>query len=45
LQPMSSPTVDIQVEFIGNAGAANSPCSSNGAVGGAPAATVPVLVQ
>ena len=45
LQPMSSPTVDIQVEFIGNAGAANSPCSSNGAVGGASAATVPVLVQ
>ena len=45
LQPMTSPTVDIQLEFIGNAGSANSPCSSNGAASGASGATVPVLVQ
>jgi hypothetical protein len=45
LQPMTSPTVDIQLELIGNAAAANSPCSSNGASAGGSGATVPVLVQ
>jgi hypothetical protein len=45
LQPMTSPTVDIQLEFIGNAAAANSPCSTNGASAGGSGATVPVLVQ
>lgn len=45
LQPMTSPTVDIQLEFIGNAGTPNSPCSSNGSAGGATGANVPVLVQ
>jgi len=42
LQPLTSPTVDIQLEYIGNAGTANSPCASNG---GASGASVPVLVQ
>jgi len=45
LQPMTSPTVDIQLEFIGNAAAANSPCSTNGASAGGSGATLPVLVQ
>ena len=45
LQPMTSPTVDIQMEFIGNAAAANSPCSTNGASAGGSGASVPVLVQ
>jgi len=45
LQPMTSPTVDIQMEFIGNATAANSPCSTNGASAGGSGASVPVLVQ
>ena len=45
LQPMTSPTVNIQLEFIGNAGTANSPCSSNGALSGGSGASVPVLVQ
>ena len=45
LQPMTSPTVDIQMEFIGNAAATNSPCSTNGASAGGALASVPVLVQ
>jgi hypothetical protein len=45
LQPMTSPTVDIQMEFIGNATSANSPCSTNGASAGGSGASVPVLVQ
>jgi hypothetical protein len=45
LQPMTSPTVDIQMEFIGNATAAHSPCSTNGASAGGSGASVPVLVQ
>lgn len=45
LQPMSSPTVDVQLEFVGNAGAVNSPCTTNGFAGGAAGPKVPVLVQ
>ncbi len=45
LQPMSGPTVDVQMEFLGNAGATNSPCSSNGLPGGSSGPLVPVLVQ
>ena len=45
LQPMSSPTVDVQLEFVGNAGAASSPCTTNGFAGGTAGPKVPVLVQ
>lgn len=45
LQPLTSPTVDVQLEFVGNAGAANSPCTTNGTPGGAAGPLVPVLVQ
>jgi len=44
LQPMSSPTTDVQLEFLGNASDPNSPCTSNGLAGGAGPLT-PVLVQ
>jgi hypothetical protein len=45
LQPLSSPTVDVQLEFVGNAGAASSPCTTNGLAGGIAGPKVPVLVQ
>jgi len=45
LQPMTSPTVDVQMEFLGNAGSASSPCTSNGLAGGLAGPKVPVLVQ
>lgn len=44
LQPMSGPTADVQLEFLGNASDPNSPCTSNGLAGGAGPLT-PVLVQ
>ena len=45
LQPMSSPTVDVQMEFLGNAGSVSSPCTTNGLPGGLAGPKVPVLVQ
>ncbi len=45
LQPLSSPTVDVQLEFVGNAGAVSSPCTTNGLAGGTAGPKVPVLVQ
>lgn len=45
LHPMSSPTEDVQVEYLGIAGAANSPCTSIGLAGGIAGPLVPVLVQ
>lgn len=45
LQPMSSPTVDVQLEFVGNAGAVGTPCTTNGYAGGTAGPLVPVLVQ
>ena len=45
LQPLTSPTVDVQLEFVGNAGAASSPCTTNGLAGGTAGPKVPVLVQ
>jgi hypothetical protein len=45
LQPMSGPTADVQMEFLGNAGAPDSPCTTNGLAGGAAGPLVPVLVQ
>ena len=45
LQPMSHPTVDVQLEFVGNAGAVGTPCTTNGYAGGTAGPLVPVLVQ
>ncbi len=45
LHPMTGPTDDVQVEYLGLAGAANSPCASNGLPGGTAGPLVPVLVQ
>lgn len=45
LQPLSGPTVTVQLEFRGNAGAVSSPCTSNGLAGGAAGPLVPVLVR
>lgn len=45
LQPLSVPVVDVQLEFISNAGAANSPCTTNGLPGGTAGPLVPALVR
>lgn len=45
LQPISGPTASVQLEYIGNAGAINSPCTSNGLAGGAAGPLVPTLVR
>ncbi len=45
LQPLSVPVVDVQLEFIGNASAAGSPCTTGGLPGGAAGPLVPVLVR
>lgn len=45
LQPISGPTTTIQLEFLGIAGAVDSPCTSNGLAGGTTGPLVPVLVQ
>ncbi|WP_220634923.1 pilus assembly protein TadG-related protein [Georgfuchsia toluolica] len=45
LQPLSIPMVDVQLEFVGNAGAESSPCTTNGYAGGTAGPKVPVLVQ
>ena len=46
LQPLEVPLDIAKLEFIGNAGALNSPCTTSGAPGGPPGAPlVPVLVR
>lgn len=45
LQPLSVPVVDVQLEFLGNASAAGSPCTSGGLPGGVAGPLVPVLVR
>jgi len=45
LQPLRIPMTDIQLEFIGNAGAPGSPCTTNGLPGGTAGPLVPVLVR
>jgi hypothetical protein len=45
LQPISGPTTTVQLEFLGNAGNANSPCTANGLAGGTTGPLVPALVQ
>ncbi|WP_257884801.1 Tad domain-containing protein [Variovorax sp. RO1] len=45
LQPLSIPMTDTQLEFLGNAGAAGSPCTTSGLAGGSAGPLVPVLVR
>ena len=45
LQPLSIPMTDVQLEFLGNAGAAGSPCTTSGLAGGTAGPLVPVLVR
>ena len=45
LQPLSIPMTDVQLEYIGNASNASSPCSFSGMPGGAAGPLVPALVR
>jgi len=45
LQPLSIPLQNVQLEYVGNASAANSPCATNGLPGGSSGPRVPVLVR
>ncbi|MCS0628017.1 pilus assembly protein TadG-related protein [Telluria mixta] len=45
LQPLSTPMVDVQLEYLGNASSADSPCTGSGLPGGAAGPLVPVLVR
>lgn len=45
LQPLSVPMTNVQLEFRGNAGDENSPCTTSGMPGGSAGPLVPVLVQ
>jgi Flp pilus assembly protein TadG len=45
LHPLSGPTDDGHLEFLGNAGDPASPCTTNGLAGGAAGPLVPVLVR
>jgi Flp pilus assembly protein TadG len=45
LAPLAGPNSDGQMEFIGNASAADSPCTTNGIAGGVAGPLVPVLVR
>lgn len=45
LQPMSSPMINLEFEFIGNAASAASPCSTSGLPGGNLGPLVATLVR
>ena len=45
LQPLSTPMVDVQLEFIGAASASASPCSTSGLPGGSAGPLVATLVR
>ncbi|MBV8248322.1 MAG: hypothetical protein JO200_07695 [Comamonas sp.] len=45
LQPMTIPVGDVQLEYLGNAGSASSPCTTSGLPGGTAGPLVPVLVR
>jgi hypothetical protein len=45
LQPLSTPMVDVQLEYLGNASTADSPCTGSGLPGGTAGPLVPVLVR
>jgi Flp pilus assembly protein TadG len=45
LAPLAGPNSDGQMEFLGNASAVDSPCTTNGIAGGIAGPLVPVLVR
>lgn len=45
LQPVSNTTTSVQLEYLGNAGAIDSPCTGNGLAGGTTGPLVPTLVR
>lgn len=45
LHPLTGPHDDGHLEFLGNAGSPNSPCTTNGLPGGSAGPLVPVLVE
>jgi Flp pilus assembly protein TadG len=45
LHPMTTPLQDVQLEYIGNAAAPGSPCTTSGLPGGVAGPLVPVLVR
>lgn len=45
LQPIPSPFADVQLEYLGNASTAGSPCTGSGLPGGTAGPLVPVLVR
>ncbi len=45
LQPVSNSTVSVQLEYLGNAGSINSPCTAQGLPGGTSGPLVPTLVR
>jgi Flp pilus assembly protein TadG len=45
LQPLSIPMTNVQLEYVGNASNASSPCSFSGMPGGAAGPLVPALVR
>ena len=45
LRPIEDPNADVELEFLGNAGAVNSPCTTYGMAGGTAGPLVPTLVQ
>ena len=45
LQPLTIPMTDVKLEYRGNAGAEDSPCTTAGLPGGSVGPLVPVLVR
>lgn len=45
LQPIIGPTASVQLEYVGNAGDVNSPCTTSGLAGGTSGPLVPALVR
>ena len=45
LEPMSIPVDDVKLEYLGNASASGSPCTTSGLAGGTAGPLVPVLVR
>lgn len=45
LEPMAIPVDDVKLEYLGNASASGSPCTTSGLAGGSAGPLVPVLVR
>jgi hypothetical protein len=45
LEPMAIPVNDVKLEYLGNASATGSPCTTSGLAGGSAGPLVPVLVR